>query len=373
MFWVVSLIACAPKLGREVDGAVKIGSATQQVYTMEEILEQGVASTSLSRRIDTFSVILKHSPESVQAQYWERMLWDPEPYVRSAVFDVLLELNSLERIEVLRGRGGLLAAESCKYALRLNRVHSVSDFQVPEQLSIQDRFYCGLWLAEKENDTALLYATFSDDEYPLMMDFVLDLGLSDVPLPTPFESHLTFVEDPFRLPMAAAWVMHGSDAANEWWRTQQKDRTLDACEEQVDALALFQSPQSMKALQSYTGTGFECAEWAALMRLEFELDDIRLAIKTIENSQSRRFQRQALRCLTKWLANNQPSRKQRKHWIQLLETIILQESDGLSQQLAFEALQRLGAPKYVMDNLPNFTWRVQLEQLVWYWRAQGEN
>ena len=126
---------------------------------MEEILEQGVDSTSLGRRIDTFSVILKHSPESVQAEYWERMLWDPEPYVRSAVFDVLLELNSLERIEALRGRSGLLAAESCKYALRLNRVHSFSDFQVPEPLSIQDRFYCGLWRAEK-NDTALLYATF---------------------------------------------------------------------------------------------------------------------------------------------------------------------------------------------------------------------
>ena len=120
---------------------------------MEEILAQGTGSTSLSRRIDTFSVILRHSPDSVQAQYWDRMLWDPEPFVRSAVFDVLLELNSLERIEELRRRQGLLAAEACKYALRLNRVHLVSDFEVPEQLSIQDRFYCGLWQAEKEKDT----------------------------------------------------------------------------------------------------------------------------------------------------------------------------------------------------------------------------
>ena len=97
-----------------------------------------------------------------------------------------------------------------------------------------------------------------------------------------------------------------------------------------------------------------------------------MAIKNIEAPHSRRFQREALIGLAVWLKENEPGRKQRKFWIQLLEGVVLQESDGLVQSKAFERLQLLGASKYVMDNLPNFTWRVQLEQLVWYWRAKGE-
>ncbi|MGC6507758.1 MAG: hypothetical protein ACON4U_05035 [Myxococcota bacterium] len=372
MLWVVSLLACAPKLGREVDGAVQIGSATQQVILSEDILEVGMSSTSLSRRADTFAAILQFAPETVQSQYWNRMLWDPEPYVRARVFDVLLELEDHQRVNVLRNRHGLTAEESCKYALRFNRVKPISDFVEPEPVTIQDRFYCGLWRAEKREDTALLYSAFVADEYPLMMDFVLDLGISEVPLPSPFESHLTFVEDPFLLPMAAAWLMHESDAALEWWNTQRKDSSIDSCEEQVDALALFHHPSAIRTIKDFTGLGSNCADWAALRLLEYGVGDIRFALKNIESPHSRGYQRQALFCLNLWLENNQPSKKQRKQWIPLLESVILQESEGLSQRLAFEGLQRLGAPKYVMDNLPNFTWRVQLEQLIWYWRAQGE-
>ena len=205
-----------------------------------------------------------------------------------------------------------------------------------------------------------------------MMDFVQDLGLSSVPFPPDFEEHLIFIEEPFLLPMAAAWFQHQSDEAVEWWSERRKESDEFICEEQVDALALFSSPQSIQALEKYRGLGSQCSEWAQLKLLELGTGDIKVAIKNIEVPHSRRFQRQALIGLAVWLKENEPGRKQRKFWIQLLEGVVLQESDGLVQSKAFECLQRLGASKYVMDNLPNFTWRVQLEQLVWYWRAQGE-
>ena len=54
-----------------------------------ESSEQGVDSTSLSRRIDNFSVIQRQS-RPVQAEYWERMLWD-RALCRSTVLDVFLD------------------------------------------------------------------------------------------------------------------------------------------------------------------------------------------------------------------------------------------------------------------------------------------
>ena len=172
--------------------------------------------------------------------------------------------------------------------------------------------------------------------------------------------------------MAAAWFQHQSDEAIDWWRDRRKDSDTLECEEQVDALALFSSPQSIRALEKYAGMGSQCSEWAQLKLLELEEGDVRVAIKHIQAPQSRRFQRQALIGLALWLEHNEPTRKQRKLWVPLLQSVVLQESDGLVQSKAFECMQRLGASKYVMDNLPNFMWRVQLEQLVWYWRAQGE-
>ena len=339
---------------------------------MNEILEQGASSTSLTRRVDTYAAILQNAPQEVIDAFWMRMLWDPEPYVRLAVFEVLLQQSDFNRIAQLREREGLEAAERCQYALRLNRTQPVSEPIEPELVRIKDQFYCGLWQAEKNADSALLLSTFEKDEYPLMMDFVLDLGLSTAELPENFEDHLVFVEAPFLLPMAAAWIQHQSDAAIDWWNAERKAADLDSCEEQVDALALFSTPQSIQALERYTGLGVTCSEWAQLKLFELGVGDVRVAIRQLESPDSRRFQRQALMGLAQWLQDNTPSRKQRKSWIVLLEAIVLQESDGVVQSKAFECLQYLGAPKYVMDNLPNFTWRVQLEQLVWYWRRQGE-
>ena len=164
------------------------------------------------------------------------MLWDPEPYVRSALFDVLLELNDFNRIEVLREREGLEPAEQCKYAIRLNRRQPLSDFIVPKLMSIQDHFYCGLWRAEATEDPELLQQTFADD-YPLMMDFVQDAGSSSATLPADFEDHLIFIEDPFL--MAAAWFQHFPKFGKQVWPFVVKTVTSLSAKNRLSALALF--------------------------------------------------------------------------------------------------------------------------------------
>lgn len=372
MYFLLSLLSgCA----HQTSSSTPFGTQTQTVRTsLESVLEEGTQSTSAGRRAQTYTVIVKYAPPSTLGLWTNRMLWDPEPYVRGAVFNSALEIQNWSQAKELMKRDALPAWEKCKYSIRLyqNGQLDSGDFSQTERRTLEDDLYCGLWDAIAQGESIHLASLLIEGELPLMLDFASDLSAGPSELGPAIEEGFVYIEPPFIFPMAAAWLQLEPENSYSWWRSTIKLWTADECEAGVEALDQYTSAETISLLQTITKANDLCSTHAKLSLLKNGMASHQIAVGILESDGSRKEQKMALKALLIWVEDNTLSKSQSKSLSALMLEVAQREETGEIQKLSFRILIALGASKYVMENFPNQTWAVQLEQLGWYWTNLSE-
>ena len=372
MYFLLSLLSgCA----HQTSSPTSFGAQTRtQTNSIESVLEEGAQSTSAGRRAQTYTMIVKYAPPSVFDLWKNRMLWDPEPHVRGAVFNSALELENWAQAKEMMNRDSLPAWEKCKYGIRLYQIGQLNsdDFTLTEQITLEDDLYCALWDSITQGESLHLSSLLIDGELPLMLDFASDLSTGPSELGEAIEEGFVYIEPPFILPMAAAWLQLKPENSYSWWRSTIKLWSADECEAGVEALDQYTSSKTISLLQTISKTKDLCSTHAQLALLRNGIGSHQVAVGILESDGGRKEQKMALKSLLIWVEDNTLSKSQIKALSALMLEVAQREETGEIQKLSFRILIALGASKYVMENFPNQTWAVQLEQLGWYWTNLSE-
>jgi hypothetical protein len=167
---------------------------------------------------------IRTSPEPGGGAWAQQALWDPEPWVRRQGADALAqrlpEPAARDALRTFVGRADVDAYTRCGAALRLARNgdrETLPDVQAALSRAAEgwEAAPCALAASEMGDPEAgaRLDAALREGELPLELAFVAALGASALPdVVASVGVAVDLVEEPLRIPLAAAWMELGAPA-----------------------------------------------------------------------------------------------------------------------------------------------------------------
>ena len=333
-------------------GPVMVGRHPQALAVLESATtdtEPGVRAAALAARI-------RMSPEPAGGAWGPRALFDPSPWVRRAAADALArrlpEPDSATALATLVSRPDVDAYTRCGAAMHLARAGDRTTLPDVEAAMARasggwETAPCALAAAVMGSEAALpvLEASLREGELPLELGFVADLagsGLTDM-APAVGEA-VALVEEPMRIPLAAAWMELGGSGGTALLRDALVDGTLEEQMTVGDFLMHSDSPDALDLLKRASG-GAEPARSYARMILGARSGDVGAAQSSAVDEADRDARVIAMMLTGELIArlDDPRSRVARKAHAILLAG--LADPDDAVRLAAVRAVTRVGTPE----------------------------
>lgn len=347
------LVGCAPHAPVASVG-VEVARSEPNITQAWEALEVGAESLEVPLRRQALSVLIDHSTSEPAQRWAARGLWDPSPYVQRTVV-ASLEAHLPETLSILQDfvqREGLDPYTRCGAASGLARSGDASTAAaVQDALEAEFEQWqqapCALALAQLSaleggsgSARETLSAIIAEGELPMELDFIDDLGRSELPgLGAELLAVIDVVEPELQLAMATAALRLGEGGGADYLRRALSDENIELQLEAIDFLLTLPPESAAGPLRRAGGSVKTVAQLALI---ELGEDDPELAIESLL-ALDREVRAQATRALGGWLSRHDrdgPRRMTRLGHVALVEA--LQDPEDMVRLEALRALELAG-------------------------------
>ena len=221
---VLVALSCGPRRTGTGAAAGSVSAVGARHAAAEAVLEEAARDPEPGRRGDALAARIRTSPDAGGGAWAQQALWDPTPWVRrqgaGALAARLPEPESREALHAFIRRPEVDAYTRCGAALHLARAGDRET--LPAVLAALGRATesweaapCALAAGEMGDAAAgaRLSVALREGELPLELAFVAALGGSSIDgVAESIGVAVDLVEEPLRIPLAAAWMELGGAA-----------------------------------------------------------------------------------------------------------------------------------------------------------------
>jgi HEAT repeat protein len=273
---LVFLAACGPRRGAGPGVAATAGAPGVRHAGAESALDAAAAEPEPGVRGAALAARIRTSPEEAGGDWAPRALYDPSPWVRRQAADALAarlpEPASLTALQTLVARPDLDAYTRCGAGMHLARAGDTAalpDVQAALARAVEgwEAAPCALAAAAMGAPEAVprLEDALREGELPLELGFVEDLSGSGLVQVAPAVGEAVgLVEEPLRIPLAAAWMELGGAGGAAALRGALADGLPEDQLTAIDFLVRSESPQATELLKKAAGGDGPARDYARL-------------------------------------------------------------------------------------------------------------
>lgn len=342
MLYFVSLLAC-----RTTPRTVEVAAVESGEGDPAATLSAAAGELDVSVRARAIGLLIASS-ESAD-EWGPRGIYDPDEWVQRAAVDALVDHPdpaAAELVASLVERDGLSPYVRCHAAVELIATgRAVPDLGWQDESEHWLRAPLALPAAMQGDTDALsaLRADLAQGDFPLEIEFYLDLGKSGLDVADALEDSRIRVEEELELPIAAAQLGLGDKRGEQRFKKALSENDLERRLEAVDYLAELDGDVAtglLKKAAQGSGVVEDYAELALIARGE-KGPDAALDALLLPDREARM---QAVWALSHWLANTDASGRSKKQAHKAL-VAMLGDPEPVVVMAAIQGLGRAGLPE----------------------------